>query len=93
MGKWGLDKSGYGTKCKPHPKTKISFEKYKLPYWQEIIQHAKNAHRLFYGLHSIGWDVAITTDEIMLIEGNDNWGTEDAQFYKNAKTSFKKYFK
>lgn len=58
-----------------------------------MVQYVKKAHSLFYGIHLIGWDVVVTDDGITLIEGNDNWDTIDAQFYKGAKSEFEKYFK
>ena len=91
--KWGLYNPAYGTKSERHPNSEILFEGYKLPYWEEMVKYVKNAHRLFYGLHSIGWDVSVTTDGIMLIEGNDNWDTTGAQAWKGAKRDFEKYFK
>jgi hypothetical protein len=51
------------------------------------------AHQLFYGLHSIGWDVCITEKGILLIEGNDNWDTIDAQFLGQGRKNYLKYFK
>jgi len=91
--KWGLYKPEFGTKIDRHPNSEILFEGQKLPHWEEMVQYVKNAHRLFYGLHSIGWDVAITTKGIILIEGNDNWDTTSAQLYSGAKKDFDKYFK
>jgi hypothetical protein len=91
--KWGLYKPGLGTKSDRHPNSEILFEGYILPYWYEIVEYAKNAHRLFYGLHSIGWDVSVTTEGIMIIEGNDNWDTIDAQYCKGGRKEFDKYFK
>ena len=90
--KWGLFKPGYGTKSLYHPNSEIVFEGYKLPDWEEMVQYVKKAHSLFYGIHSIGWDVVVTEDGIMLIEGNDNWETVFTQFYKGAKSDFEKYF-
>lgn len=91
--KWGVYKPEFGAKVDKHPNSLILFEGHKLPHWEEIIQYVKKAHLLFYGLHSIGWDVAITTDGIMLIEGNDNWDTTSVQLYGGAKKKFDKYFK
>jgi putative polysaccharide biosynthesis protein len=93
MTKWGFYRSGLGTKTDKHPDTMVVFENYEIPFWDEIIDSVKNAHRLFYGLHSIGWDVCLTDNGIMLIEGNDNWDTIAAQSFKGNKKEYLKYFK
>lgn len=90
--KWGFFKPGKGTKSSSHPNSAISFEGFQLPDWQEIVAYCKKTHSLFYDIHSIGWDVVVTENGISLIEGNDNWDTIDAQFYKGAKKEFDKYF-
>ena len=90
---WGFQNSGIGTKIDKHPNSHIIFKDYEIPFWDEIQDTVKNAHRLFYGLHSIGWDVCITDDGIKLIEGNDNWDTIDAQFLDQGKKNYLKYFK
>ncbi len=94
MRKWGFYKPGCGFKTKSdrHPNSNIVFEGYAIRNWEEILQYVKNAHKLFYGFHSIGWDVCITDQGPMLIEGNDNWDTIDAQFYSGAIKQYKKYF-
>ena len=75
-----------------HPDTNIAFEGYKLPFYDDAVQVAKRLHRFFYGLHSIGWDIAITGSGPTFIEANENWGlpivqTHDHRFkekYLNA---------
>ena len=71
--KYAFPHAQFGTKIDKHPLSGIVFEGYELPYWQEVKQLVCNAHRQFYGFQSIGWDVAITRDGPVLIEGNDNW--------------------
>lgn len=71
--KYGFYKPGYGTKTVEHPDSHIVFEGYKIPFMNEAIFQAKKFHRHLYGMHSIGWDVAITTDGPCFVEGNDNW--------------------
>jgi hypothetical protein len=93
LNKWGFQKSGIGTKIDKHPNSNITFEDYEIPYWNEIQDTVKMAHQLFYGLHSIGWDICITEKGILLIEGNDNWDTIDAQFLGQGKKNYLKYFK
>jgi hypothetical protein len=91
--KYGYYKSGTGVITDRHPNTKIVFENYEIPFWQNVIDIVKNAHRLFYGLHSVGWDVCITDDGVKIIEGNDNWDTIDAQFSGEGQDLYKKHFK
>jgi hypothetical protein len=50
---------------------------------------SKKLHSFFYGIHSIGWDIAITEDGPVFIEGNDNWEIPTFQAYDR---SFKKKF-
>lgn len=69
----GFYKPPFGTKTSTHPDTNVVFEKFQIPCYQEALNLACTAHKAFYGIHSIGWDIALTTDGIMIIEGNDNW--------------------
>lgn len=71
--KYGFYKPGFGTKTTEHPDSHIKFEGYQIPYMQEAITQAKELHRHLYGMHSIGWDIAITTEGPCFVEGNDNW--------------------
>lgn len=90
---YGLFKPGVGTKSLSHPNTNVTFKGQIVPNWKEIVEYAKSLHEIFYDLHSIGWDVCLTEDGPLIIEGNDNWDTIDAQFYHPGKILFDKYFK
>lgn len=46
---------------------------YNLPFWKEINDCIIKAHQQVPDLYSVGWDLAITTDGVKLIEGNINW--------------------
>ncbi len=61
------------TKTSVHPDTQISFKNYKIPFYNEAIKEAVRLHKLFYGIKTIGWDVAITPQGPCFIEGNDNY--------------------
>ena len=81
-----LDKYGYckiDKKTTAHPDTQVVFEGYKIPFFEEAVALAKRATECFYGLCSIGWDVAITSDGPTLIEGNDDWGVVAHQMVEN----------
>lgn len=73
LAKYGFYKPGYGIKTTIHPDTKVVLENFKIPCYEEVKELVKSAHKALYGLHSIGFDVAITTDGPVLIEANDNW--------------------
>ena len=49
------------------------FENYVVPYFKEAKDIACKAHKYFYNIDSIGWDIAITESGPVFIEGNDNW--------------------
>lgn len=57
-----------------HPVSGIKFKNYQLPFWNESIKLVKKLHEIFPEFSSIGWDVAITENGPMIIEGNYGWG-------------------
>lgn len=56
-----------------HPGTGAAFERFRLPFAQEILDLVQRAAKAFAPLRTIGWDVAITPDGPSLIEGNVTW--------------------
>lgn len=65
----------------------------KVPNWDKVISAVKQAHRLLPQCRFIGWDVAITKDDIELIEGNHNPDYELYEFFgsKGWWAKIKKY--
>jgi hypothetical protein len=57
---------------------------YKLPRWKEVKDCGLHAHQQMPDVFSVGWDVAITTNGVVLIEGNFNWDVSPHQ--KNGPT-------
>lgn len=70
---YGFYKPIYGTKIDTHPDTKIKFSEFQAPEYREAVELACRAHRTLYGIRAIGWDVAISDNGPVFIEGNDNW--------------------
>lgn len=66
-------KPGFGTVAFQHPDTGVRFEGFVLEEYQQALRLACEAHRMFYHTEFIGWDVAMTEDGPVFIEGNDNW--------------------
>lgn len=71
--KYGYYKPIFGLKTDIHPDTNVVFEEFKAPGYQEALKLACDAHRMFYGVRAIGWDIAISESGPVFIEGNDNW--------------------
>lgn len=53
-----------------HPVSGVKFKDRVLPYWSEVLELSRNAHRAFPDRIMVGWDVAMLNDGPMIIEGN-----------------------
>ncbi|MFT3946709.1 MAG: sugar-transfer associated ATP-grasp domain-containing protein [Agriterribacter sp.] len=59
-----------------HPLTGLNLVGFKVPYWHECKEMIMKAALLIPENKSIGWDIAITNNGPLLIEGNHNWSHE-----------------
>jgi hypothetical protein len=62
-----------------HPDSGHPIEGTAVPFWNEALDLAIDAHREFRDMASVGWDVAITESGPVLVEGNAIWGVDSAQ--------------
>lgn len=85
----GFYKPGYGTRVLEHPDTMVRFAGFEIPHFHEAVELACRLHRHLYGIHSIGWDIAIADAGPMFIEGNDDW---DGGVPMVLETNFKQRF-
>lgn len=53
-----------------HPTTGHPITGVRIPQWEEALSLAKEAHRAISEIPMIGWDIAITTDGVLLLEAN-----------------------
>ncbi len=65
--------------CLEYPDSKRPFTSFCLPHWDAALELCLRAHRVFPEFPSVGWDVAITPDGPILVEGNHDWGGQLAQ--------------
>ena len=56
-----------------HPDTGTRFGGMKIPYWEEMLAAAKDFHKFFYGIPSMGWDIAITPYGFVFTETGEDW--------------------
>lgn len=53
-----------------HPETNFEFQEKILPFFKEVKEIAINAHKLFPKSVIVGWDIAITENGPIVVEGN-----------------------
>lgn len=54
---------------------------YKIPLWSEVLDTINRACHNIPECRFIGWDVAITSDGVQLIEGNHNPGNVSIEYF------------
>ncbi len=71
----GIFGPGKGGAAFSHPDTGAVFDGFEIPCFKEAVALARRLHPFFYGLPSIGWDIAVTPEGPSFIEGNERWDT------------------
>ena len=70
----GLAEDGLGLmEVDTHPLTGKRMPEFRIPTGHTMFDIVKRAAGCFAPLRTIGWDVAITTDGVALVEGNVTW--------------------
>ncbi len=62
-----------------HPDTQHPLEGETFPFWEDALNLALLAHKCFDLYYFIGWDIAVTPDGPLLVEGNTTWAVEVLQ--------------
>lgn len=89
----GFLKPRYGTSTKEHPDTHVVFKDFEVPYYKEAEKMAVELHKRLYRCHSVGWDIAITEEGPVFIEGNGWWEISLIQaVHGGLKKQIEKYF-
>jgi len=57
-----------------HPVTRVRFENFKIPFLKEAMEMVLKAAELMPALRLVGWDVGISVDGPVIIEGNSDYG-------------------
>lgn len=86
-----------GKTYKIHPETKTQLIGYQIPLWEQAKKMCIDAAKLVSEIGYIGWDICVTQDSTLLIEGNDFPGHDILQLpahnpeKKGMLPIFKKY--
>ncbi len=77
-----------------HPYSGVKFDGVDIPYYAEALDMVTRLHtQVFYGMHSVGWDIALTPEGPVVVEGNDNWNPDVLQMPNGGvKYLFDEYF-
>lgn len=62
-----------------HPISGCDIPGFRIPYWDGIIELVDRASRVVPEVGYVGWDIAVTPEGPILIEGNDNPGWTSQQ--------------
>lgn len=68
-----------GAFLEQHPDNNICFAGLGLPYWEDAKALCLRLAKALPSVRSVGWDVAITEDGPLIIEGNCPWGIFNPQ--------------
>ena len=88
---FGFYDKEHGTKTNAHPDSGIVFQGYLLPFYNETIQLCKEFHAKLKEIHFVGWDVAITENGPVFVEGNESCGTDFQVMFGPMKEFYDKY--
>ncbi|MBS9767580.1 MAG: hypothetical protein KGV44_08575 [Flavobacteriaceae bacterium] len=82
---WAIRKMGDKLIYKEkHPDTGTVFAGLKIPYYDEMIETAKRFHSYYYGIPSMGWDIAITEDGPVFLEAGEDWEINAFQIFNGG---------
>ncbi len=62
-----------------HPHTGQHIEGFVLPFWKETLELCLRAQQVFSEFFAVGWDVAITEEGPLVLEGNHDFGVNILQ--------------
>lgn len=70
----GIRKAGHGGgSFTAHPDTGVRFSGRAVPCWGQVREISVRVARAFPRLRSVGWDIGVTPDGPVVIEGNPDW--------------------
>ncbi len=65
---------GDGNIYNEHPETRAKIKGFQIPYWEDIIKMVNEASSIVPEIKYVGWDIAVTNNGPIIIEGNTSPG-------------------
>lgn len=78
-----------------HPDTGHVLAGLEIPYWKDLLELCVRAHATLKEIAFVGWDLAITENGPVLLEGNIGYGAEAIQMVDNqpfGENRFARYY-
>ena len=72
LSEFGICKKGGAKRTPCHPDSQVRFADVQIPFVQEAVNLAEKLHEKLSSIRVVGWDIAITANGPVFIEGNDN---------------------
>ena len=72
LSEFGICKKGGAKRTPCHPDSQVRFADVRIPFVQDAVNLAGRLHEKLSSIRLIGWDIAITPNGPVFIEGNDN---------------------
>ena len=63
-----------GTVYDAHPVSGKRFAGFHVPHWDRVTEIAAATMRESRGVNFVGWDIAVTADDVCIVEGNTEPG-------------------
>lgn len=77
----GVMRPAFGRIVRRHPVSGVPFDGFEIPFFKQAVELIRRLHLFFYGIRCVGWDIAVTPDGPVVVEGNDNWEVPTFQFF------------
>lgn len=68
-----------GTEYKTHPVSGVQFDGFQIPNWDKVRNICLEAAKIEPRIHTVGWDVAVTEEGAVFVEGNRRAGFDLVQ--------------
>jgi hypothetical protein len=85
MTAWGANNDTHGllVEVDTHPDTGVRIPGFEIPDWVQMLAATRTAAGAFPELRTLGWDVALTSDGIVMLETNCNYDPDGPQITLN----------